>query len=85
LWGDHSAWPRDFVVLSGLVEVMTLLHAVDVAELLGVPVGTLANWRASGKGPPYLQVGSHVRYRANDVDAWIAAQVRDPEAVVPRR
>ncbi len=31
---------------------MELLHAADVAELLGIPVATLANWRASGKGPP---------------------------------
>ncbi len=64
---------------------MELLHAADVAELLGIPVATLANWRASGKGPPYLRVGRHVRYRAVDVEAWIAARVRDPEAVVPRR
>ena len=64
---------------------MNLLHADDVAELLGIPVATLANWRASGKGPPYLRVGRHVRYRNVDVEAWIAGRVRDPEAVVPRR
>jgi excisionase family DNA binding protein len=63
----------------------TLLHAEDVAELLSIPVATLADWRASGKGPPYLRVGQHVRFRAEDVDAWIAGRVRDPEAVVPRR
>ncbi len=77
--------PRDFVAVNGLVRVMELLHAADVAELLGIPVATLANWRASGKGPPYLQVGRHVRYRTVDVETWIAGRVRDPEAVVPRR
>ena len=76
---------RDCAAVNGLVRVMELLHAVDVAELLGIPVATLANWRASGKGPPYPRVGRHVRYRANDVEAWIAGRVRYPEAVVPRR
>jgi predicted site-specific integrase-resolvase len=54
---------------------MTLLHPVDVAELLGVPVATLANWSSLGKGPPFLRVGRHVRYRASDLN--------DPEAVTP--
>ena len=39
----HAASPRDFVAVSGLVRVMELLHAADVAELLGVPFATLAN------------------------------------------
>ena len=65
--------------------MMKLLQGEDVAELLGVPVATLANWRASGKGPPYLRVGRHVRYRATDVETWIDSQVRDPETVVRRR
>lgn len=77
--------PRDLIAVRGLVEVMELLRAADVAKLLGIPVATLANWRASGKGPPYLRVGRHVRYRDADVEAWIAGRVRDPEAVVPRR
>ena len=62
---------------------MTLLHPVDVAEVLGVPVATLGNWRSLRKGPPFLRVGRHVRYRPGDVDAWIAARVRDPEVVTP--
>jgi predicted DNA-binding transcriptional regulator AlpA len=79
----HGASSRDLGGLDGLVATMTLLHPIDVAELLGVPVATLANWRSLGKGPPFLRVGRHVRYRAGDVDGWIAAQVRDPEAVTP--
>ncbi|MGH9280192.1 MAG: helix-turn-helix domain-containing protein [Acidimicrobiales bacterium] len=53
--------------------------------MLGVRVATLANWRASRKGPPHLRVGRHVRYRVANVETWIAGRVRDPEAVVSRR
>lgn len=58
-----------------------LLHPIDLSELLGVPVATLANWRCSRKGPPFVKVGRHVRYRPADVDRWIADRVSVPETV----
>jgi excisionase family DNA binding protein len=51
-----------------------LLTPVDVAEELGVPVSTLANWRYQGLGPRYLRIGRHVRYQAADVDKWLERQ-----------
>jgi hypothetical protein len=53
-------------------------HLVDqaqVAERLDVATGTLAGWRCRGIGPPYIQVGARgrVRYRTEDVDAWLDA------------
>lgn len=48
----------------------------ELAERLGVSVGTLANWRWRGEGPQYVKLGSGrsspVRYRAEDVAAWEA-------------
>lgn len=35
--------------------------------------GTLANWRAQKKGPPFTKVGARVVYRLVDVEAWEAA------------
>ena len=58
-----------------------LLHPTDLSELLGVPVATLANWRCARKGPPFVKVGRHVRYRPADVDRWIADRVSIPETV----
>lgn len=52
-----------------------LLRPVDVATRIGVPVGTLANWRCDGRGPRYLKVGRHVRYRVEDLEAWLDRQV----------
>lgn len=56
-----------------------LLTPVEVAELLGVPEKTLAQWRSDRHGPLPLRVGRYVRYRLVDIDAWVeqqAAQAR---------
>ena len=62
-----------------------LLRPGELSELLGVPVGTLANWRSARTGPPFVKVGRHVRYRTGDVDAWIADRVFVTETVTPPR
>lgn len=48
-----------------------LLSSIEVAELLGITEGTLRNWRYQGQGPPYVKLGSAVRYKAADVQAYI--------------
>lgn len=60
-----------------------LLTPVDVAEELGVPVSTLANWRYLGLGPRYLRIGRHVRYLAAEVDEWLERQRVRHTAPVP--
>lgn len=56
----------------------SLLTPHDVAQLLGVSVSTLANWRTSRpRGPRWLrlgQPGSPVRYPRAEVDAWLQAR-----------
>jgi phage terminase Nu1 subunit (DNA packaging protein) len=43
------------------------------AEMLGVKVSTLANWRVTGRySLPYIKVGRLVRYRVSDLAEWIA-------------
>lgn len=46
----------------------------DVAEYLGVPVGTIYHWRVKGYGPLGVRVGRFVRFRGSDVVAWLDAQ-----------
>ena len=48
-----------------------LLTSVEVAEILGITEGTLRNWRYQGDGPPYVKLGSAVRYKATDLQAYI--------------
>lgn len=37
-----------------------------------VTIGTLRNWRSDGRGPAFIRIGRDVRYRIDDVDAWLA-------------
>lgn len=46
----------------------------DLAEFLGVPVNTLYQWRSKGYGPTGRRIGKYVRYRPEDVHAWIDKQ-----------
>ena len=45
---------------------------------------TLSNWRSAGRGPRYLKAGGRVRYLREDLDRWLDAHAREPEAP-PRR
>lgn len=47
-----------------------LWSAIDVAAFLGVPIGTLYQWRHRGTGPRAGRVGRHLRYDPADVRAW---------------
>lgn len=46
----------------------------EVAEYLGVPERTLAQWAYQSKGPSYRIVGRHARYRWADVERWLETQ-----------
>lgn len=51
------------------------LREEALAELLGVSVKTLRNWRHCGKGPRFRKLGGvAVRYVNSDVERWIAEQ-----------
>ena len=48
-----------------------LVNDVTAAEILGLSVITLRNWRCLGKGPRYLKLnGRAIRYRVSDLLAW---------------
>lgn len=51
-----------------------LLTDDEAAKRLGTSPNTLANWRATGRVTvPYIKIGRNVRYRAADLEAFIAA------------
>ena len=54
-----------------------LLTKEEVSSILGVSVGTLAVWRATKRyNLPYVKSGRVVRYRAEDVQAFIASRLQ---------
>ncbi|WP_082968259.1 helix-turn-helix transcriptional regulator [Mycobacterium scrofulaceum] len=46
------------------------LSRKQLANRLGVPHKTPAEWATKGSGPKYARFGRHVRYRLSDVIAW---------------
>ena len=53
-----------------------LVTPEDLAELLLVTTGQLAQMRYLGTGPKYVKVGTRVRYSLSDVQAWLDEQRR---------
>ncbi|MFI6240855.1 helix-turn-helix transcriptional regulator [Micromonospora sp. NPDC050795] len=47
-----------------------LWTVTDVSAFLGIPVGTLYQWRHRRTGPRASRVGRHLRYDPADVRAW---------------
>lgn len=51
-----------------------LMSITELSEYLGVPETTIYAWNSQGKGPKRLKIGVHVRWRPEDVDAWLATR-----------
>lgn len=54
--------------------MQSLLTTEELAEYCGVPVPTIYAWNHKGTGPRRIRIGKHVRYRREDVEAWIDGQ-----------
>lgn len=50
---------------------MGLLKVHEVAELTGLSVETLNQWRSQGRHIPYIKLGKAVRYLRKDVELYI--------------
>jgi len=59
-----------------------LLNEHEVADSCSISVLTLRKWRSQKRGPQYVKIGALVRYRPEDVDAWIVAQ-KSSDALPP--
>lgn len=56
----------------------TLLTPTQVAEFLGITIGTLSVWRCTGRYPlSFIKVGRRVMYRQSDVESFIEGRVYD--------
>ena len=61
----------------------TLLTSEESAEKLGIKPRTLVRWRGYRKGPAFVKVGRSVRYRQEDLDAWVASRRVEVPAPAP--
>lgn len=54
----------------------SLLTDIQVGRQLGISVATLRRWRLLRTGPTYTKLGASVRYREEDVRAYIESNLR---------
>jgi predicted DNA-binding transcriptional regulator AlpA len=60
-------------VLTGLPRLLT---AEDVAQITGLSIETLAQWRSQKRGIPYVKISRNcVRYRPSDLDVWLVERI----------
>ncbi len=55
----------------------------EAAAILRRSTGTLANWRVSGKGPPFIRIGGPIMYPCKALHAWLATNVRSSTTEKP--
>ncbi len=67
--------------MSNSTELMALLNEHEVAKILNVKVPTLRRWRWAGSDLPFVKIGSAVRYRQDDIAAFIEAGYRNGTSV----
>jgi predicted DNA-binding transcriptional regulator AlpA len=49
----------------------TLLTEQDVSRITHMSLPTVRRWRLFKRGPKYLKIGAAVRYRTEDISAWL--------------
>jgi predicted DNA-binding transcriptional regulator AlpA len=54
--------------------IETLLNEHDVARITGLSVASVRRWRLLRQGPKYLKIGAAVRYRPEDITAWLESR-----------
>jgi len=59
-----------------LTPITRLHNEKEESQRLGISARTLQQWRIKGDGPPFIKLGSAVRYSPEQVDAWLSARVR---------
>ncbi len=52
----------------------SLLNEHDVARLTGLSVASVRRWRLFKQGPKYLKIGAAVRYKPEDISAWLESR-----------
>ncbi len=52
--------------------MLNLLTESDIAERLHVSLASVRRWRLEKRGPTFVKVGALVRYRPEDLEAWVS-------------
>jgi predicted DNA-binding transcriptional regulator AlpA len=58
--------------ISNLLE--ELLTERDLARITGMSVASIRRWRLLRQGPKYIKIGAAVRYKPEDLSAWLESR-----------
>lgn len=59
--------------MNAITAIPALLTTEQAAQVLGISIGALQNDRCAGARIPYVKIGRVVRYKAEDLKAYIDA------------
>jgi predicted site-specific integrase-resolvase len=86
-WRFQGKGPR-FLKMGGLVRyrledleafmLSRTMNTREAAEFTGICENTLKHWRIHGKGPRCIKFGGLVRYRPEDLEAFMESCLVDP-------
>lgn len=51
-----------------------LLNEKAVARITGLSVASVRRWRLLRQGPRYIKIGAAVRYKPEDISAWLESR-----------
>ena len=51
-----------------------LLDEHDVARITSLSVASVRRWRLLKQGPKYIKIGAAVRYKPEDISAWLESR-----------
>jgi predicted DNA-binding transcriptional regulator AlpA len=54
--------------------LQSLLNEFEVARITGLSVASVRRWRLFRRGPKYLKIGAAVRYKPEDISAWLESR-----------
>ena len=64
--------------------LQNLLTENDVARIIGLSVASVRRWRLLHQGPRYLKLGAAVRYKPEDISAWLESRPTGGEIISER-
>ena len=57
-----------------------LLNEKQLVSKLNISVASARRWRLLRQGPKFLKIGASIRYRPEDVEAWLDSRPTGGEA-----
>lgn len=54
--------------------IKTLLNEHEVARITGMSVGSVRRWRLLRSGPRFLKLFGAIKYKIEDLEAWIESR-----------